>query len=70
MSTICIKDNYGYKDVYQCRCDNCGETMNSDLVQPITDVEMRLTPGTETPAGQCPDCFALVFVDEPEQKHS
>lgn len=64
MSTISIEWNYPYTRDYQCRCENCMTVMRSAVLCPISDAEQRLTPGEETPAGQCPDCSGLVYVFE------
>ena len=62
MSSIDITKNFGYADHYLCLCDNCGEVLDSSELASIKDAEIRLTPGTETPAGECPHCYALAFV--------
>lgn len=63
MSTIIIEQNYPHSETFKCRCDNCGEKFSSDKLAPIHDAEQRLTPGDETPAGEC-ECGALAYVDE------
>lgn len=63
MTQLYIHTNYPYADDYPCRCANCGETLSSSALNCITDAEDRLTPGEETPAGQCPECHGLVYVD-------
>ena len=62
MTELTIEHNYPYKDVYMCRCDNCGTAWTNEQLKPIVDAEQRLTPGEETPAGACPECWALAFV--------
>lgn len=68
MSTIRIEGNYGYVDEYPCECDNCGKELMSSELEPIRDAEQRLTPGAETPAGECPDCYALCYVVKPDEQ--
>lgn len=65
MSTITISQNYGHEDEFLCLCDNCGETLSSSDLAPIKDCQERLTPGCETPAGECPHCYALAYVVKP-----
>ncbi len=66
MTTLYVEHNYPHEN-YLCLCDNCGEVVSNKKVEPIRDAEQRLTPGEETPAGQCPECYALVFVLTVEQ---
>lgn len=67
MSTISIGHNYPYRDQYIAHCENCGLDTGSDFIEPIHDAEQRLEPGRETPAGECPDCGALVWVIKEEK---
>ena len=63
MSNIYISDNYPYSTGgCLCHCENCGENVAWDELKIIQDAEQRLTPGEETPAGECPHCYALVYV--------
>jgi hypothetical protein len=62
MTTLSIAWNYAHGRDYLCQCDNCMERMRSGCLTPISDAEQRLTPGEETPAGQCPNCWGLVYV--------
>lgn len=65
--------------VYSCRrvpekrakryiCDNCGAGYEyGDTRINISDIENlyeRLDPGAEVPAGQCPKCGALCYVEK------
>jgi len=68
MTTIFVSQNYGYESPYRCRCDNCGRGWSSDELAPIHDAEQRLTPGCETPAGECSECFGLVYVAQNKHK--
>jgi len=70
MTTLCIADNHSEAAGYRCRCDNCGECCRSDQLAPIHDAQLRLTPGEETPAGECPKCGALAFVMKRQGKAS
>lgn len=52
------------------RCGNCGLTTTEDkIVQPEDTpdlyVNVRLDPGGEVPAGECPDCGALCYLVKP-----
>jgi hypothetical protein len=64
MSTINIEGNYQWAADYLTNCDNCGCQADNHNIDPIVDAEQRLTPGEETPAGQCRDCGALVFLNK------
>lgn len=50
------------------RCDNCDWTGDSEdetvktLVQ-VHHLGERLDPGSEVPAGECPECGAFVYLD-------
>lgn len=46
-----------------CRCDNCGAQARESGLDPIQDLEQRLDPGGVVPAGQCPSCGALSYLD-------
>jgi hypothetical protein len=62
MTTLNIEHNYPYADTFLCACDNCGTVLENTALNAIKDAEQRLTPGEETPAGECPHCYALVFL--------
>lgn len=49
---------------HPCRCDDCGHVCPIDELDIVSDIEQRLTPGTETPAGECPECGALSYLLE------
>lgn len=67
MSSIHITENYPYSDTFPCLCANCGSVLESSELEFIKDAEQRLTPGEETPAGECPHCYALAFIMTKEQ---
>lgn len=46
-----------------CKCDNCDWTGKTDDLESISDAQERLTPGGTVPAGQCPNCGALAYLD-------
>ena len=62
MTSIAIEKNYPYSSEFLCQCDNCGTVLKNTELASIKDAEQRLTPGEETPAGECPHCYALVFL--------
>lgn len=47
------------------RCDNCGKAWREDQLRrvfpDIPDLLQRIEPGGTVPAGECPDCGALVY---------
>lgn len=49
-----------------CRCGNCGTETPLEKLAPIADAHLRITPGEETPAGECPECGALAYLVKPE----
>lgn len=56
-----------------CRCANCSHECDSDDVDlaEIPDLWDRLDPGSEVPAGECPECGALTYlVENPDAKCS
>lgn len=48
----------------RAKCDSCGETFTEDYLDPIADIGDRLDPGGTVPAGQCPECGALCYLDD------
>lgn len=50
-----------------CRCGNCAHTCTADEVEIITDFEERVSSGEVCPAGECPECGCLMYLDEPEK---
>lgn len=57
-------------------CDNCEWTGDLDgedyvVLGHVEDLEIRLEPGGEVPAGECPDCGALVYLGpQPKEEES
>lgn len=53
-------------DSVKVKCDDCGwEGAEVDLQTPLGDLKCigeRLSPGSEVPAGECPECRALAYV--------
>lgn len=49
-----------------CFCGGCGWTGRADALVPCEDA--ILTPGDASPAGRCPDCEALAYLDRPEDR--
>lgn len=45
-----------------CSCSDCEWTGTADQLAEIGDAV--LTPGDPSPAGRCPDCAALAYVDD------
>lgn len=64
MSQCYIQDT---DDDAPCKCDNCDHECRGDELDMISDIEQRLTPGGVVPAGQCPECGALAYLDEPSE---
>lgn len=44
-------------------CADCGWHGTVSDVAAVKDAELRLEAGGETPAGECPDCGALAYLD-------
>jgi len=51
------------------RCDNCGWEGEAADLDMVSDIQERITPGYEVPAGQCPEegCGALAYLTEPDE---
>lgn len=50
-----------------CTCDNCGWTghtgeLRCDLTT-TPDLNVRLTPGSIVPAGECPECGCFAYLE-------
>jgi predicted RNA-binding Zn-ribbon protein involved in translation (DUF1610 family) len=45
-------------------CDNCGTRTPVDELEEITDEWTRVQPGGEVPAGECPKCGSLAYVED------
>ena len=46
-----------------CTCGNCAWTGAAADLKPIQSAGERLEAGEETPAGECPECGALAYLD-------
>lgn len=57
----------------RCECDNCGWTGHEsdmpDGISGIDDLYDRIDPGSEVPAGECPECHALAYVVEADNQY-
>jgi hypothetical protein len=51
-----------------CYCGNCDWRGSFDGTKIIHDFEERIDPGAEVPAGECPECGALAYIDTPETR--
>lgn len=54
------------------QCANCDWTGKLKELDAVSDIEQRLCPGEEVPAGQCPECGALAYIvrdDAKSNKH-
>lgn len=48
-----------------CTCSDCDWKGTADLLEDID--ECCLTPGDPSPAGRCPECDSLAYVDQPAE---
>lgn len=59
-------------DNLKVKCGDCGwEGVDADLHTQLGDLECigeRLDPGSEVPAGECPECRALAYVQRDDSK--
>lgn len=46
-------------------CPDCGWAGGFDALDSITDFDQRVSPGELMPAGECPDCYALIACPDP-----
>jgi len=44
------------------QCDNCRQRWTEAQLKDAKDIEERLEPGGEVPAGECPGCGALCYL--------
>ncbi|QPC87114.1 hypothetical protein GA830_10445 [Mesorhizobium sp. NBSH29] len=58
-----VQLNY-YNDYSPCRCADCGRVTHFSDLAAIKDMEQRIDPGEIVPAGECPECGALAYVDD------
>jgi len=49
----------------RCECDNCGFECRASRLEMVADIQERINPGFEVPAGQCPQCGALSYLKTP-----
>jgi NAD-dependent SIR2 family protein deacetylase len=61
---IATVDFLRHRHLIACRCENCDQTYSADKLAPIVDAS--LTPGDPSPAGRCPECGQLAYVDAPD----
>lgn len=52
-------------DPIPCICDDCQTITRGDRLDMITDIQERIDPGCIVPAGQCPNCGALAYYQNP-----
>lgn len=45
-----------------CVCANCEWVGRASRTNEICSAEQRLDPGSTVPVGECPNCFALVYI--------
>lgn len=50
----------------KCVCANCDWQGDDSQVNPIQDIMQRIDPGGTVPAGECPKCGALCYLDAPD----
>jgi uncharacterized protein DUF6874 len=54
----------------KCYCDNCDWTGSEEelgkTINQIHHLAERLDVGGEVPAGECPECACLAYIDKPE----
>lgn len=48
----------------KCFCGNCDWQGDDSQVNPIQDIMQRIDPGGTVPAGECPECGALCYLDD------
>jgi hypothetical protein len=53
-------------DQIPCTCSDCAWKGMADALATIGDCS--LTPGDESPAGRCPECDSLAYIDQPDPK--
>lgn len=63
MNTNSLKLNLAPKTLVHCdNCEWCGFAAN---LEEISDIQHRVIPGEEVPAGECPECNALAYLVRP-----
>lgn len=53
-------------DAAPCLCSNCATTTPFAKLNAIDDIEQRISPGDEVPAGECPECGCLAYLVKPK----
>ena len=48
-----------------CTCGNCGWSGDAADLESVKDAEQRLAAGETVPAGECPECGSLAYLDNP-----
>ena len=65
---VCPRRNpqsHGRISVTTYACQNCNfVTQDRDQLAPIRDIHQRVEPGERMPAGECPECGALVHLED------
>jgi hypothetical protein len=49
---------------YTATCDNCGVSTSNLSLNPIKHYDQRVDPFGQAPAGECPECGCLCYMDE------
>lgn len=63
--TVDSKSNIEPTPEVPVQCDNCSEVFKSTEVKSLwetPDLCYRITPGSEVPHGECPDCSSFVYL--------
>lgn len=67
MTELFLCDAAGVLSARPVHCDFCDWTGRAEDTDAIADAHDRLTPGAVVPAGQCPVCRALAYLDEAKE---
>lgn len=60
---------YSATEDARATCGDCGWKGDADDCEIISDAHERLDVGGVVPAGECPDCGALAYLDEPARHY-
>ena len=56
----------GIKEIVEeAKCANCGKEWPEAHLNPVKHLYERVKPGGVVPSGECPDCGALCYPDDP-----